>query len=64
MLLKEALGQNCTTKVLTTLHPSETVALPTILRTAAQFAQIQNFPVVNGYILRVSIYFEIFLIMV
>lgn len=49
MLLKDALGGNCKTKALVTLHPSDSSSLSTVLRTAGQLAQVQNYPVINDF---------------
>ncbi|XP_073259569.1 coiled-coil domain-containing protein 78-like [Porites lutea] len=49
LLLKDALGGNCKTKALVTLHPSDTLGLASVLRTAGQLAQVQNYPIVNDF---------------
>lgn len=53
MLLKDALGGNCKTKALVTLHPSDSSSLSTVLRTAGQLAQVQNYPVINDFMAKV-----------
>lgn len=53
LLLKDALGGNCKTKALVTLHPSDTSSLPSILKTAGQLAQVQNYPIVNDFMAKV-----------
>ena len=53
LLLKDALGGNCRTKALVTLHPSDSSSLATVLKTAGQLAQIQNYPVVNDFMAKV-----------
>ena len=53
LLLKDALGGNCRTKALVTLHPSDSSSLATVLKTAGQLAQVQNYPVVNDFMAKV-----------
>ena len=53
LLLKDALGGNCRTKALVTLHPSDSSSLATVLETAGQLAQVQNYPVVNDFMAKV-----------
>lgn len=55
MLLKDALGGNCKTKALVTLHPSDSSSLSTVLRTAGQLAQVQNYPVINDFMAKVCV---------
>ena len=56
MLLKDALGGNCKTKALVTLHPSDSSSLSTVLRTAGQLAQVQNYPVINDFMAKVCVF--------
>ena len=58
MLLKDALGGNCKTKALVTLHPSDSSSLSTVLRTAGQLAQVQNYPVINDFMAKVCVLCE------
>ena len=53
MLLKDALGGNCKTKALVTLQPSDSSSLPSVLKTAGQLAQVQNYPIVNDFLAKV-----------
>ena len=53
LLLKDALGGNCKTKALITLHTSDTPGLPSVLKTAGQLAQVQNYPIVNDFMAKV-----------
>ncbi|KAK3735421.1 hypothetical protein QZH41_016872 [Actinostola sp. cb2023] len=50
MLLKDALGGNCKTKVLVTLKATETATLSTVLTMSGQLAQILNYPIVNDHL--------------
>lgn len=54
LLLRDALGGNCKTKALITLHPSDSASLSTVLKTAGQLAQVQNYPVVNDFMAKAS----------
>lgn len=51
--MKDALGGNCKTKALVTLHPSDSLGLASVLRTAGQLAQVQNYPIVNDFMAKV-----------
>lgn len=53
LLLKDALGGNCKTKALITLHPADTSSLSSVLNTAGQLAQVQNYPIVNDFMAKV-----------
>lgn len=53
LLLKDALGGNCKTKALITLHAADTASLPSVLKTAGQLAQVQNYPIVNDFMAKV-----------
>ena len=53
LLLKDALGGNCKTKALITLHPTDTSSLSGVLKTAGQLAQVQNYPIVNDFMAKV-----------
>lgn len=61
LLLKDALGGNCKTKALVTLHPSDTLGLASVLRTAGQLAQIQNYPIVNDFMAKVLYISDMFI---
>ncbi|XP_031553927.1 coiled-coil domain-containing protein 78-like [Actinia tenebrosa] len=50
LLLKDALGGNCKTKVLVSLKATETPSLSTILTVSGQLGQIHNFPIINDHI--------------
>lgn len=61
LLLKDALGGNCKTKALVTLHPSDTLGLASVLRTAGQLAQVQNYPIVNDFMAKVLYISDMFI---
>ena len=54
MLLKDALGGNCKTKALITLDAVDTPNLSVVLKTAGQLARVQNYPIINDSMAKVS----------